>query len=208
MIVEYGDLVVAVGALAVAATVALARRRGLTASSFVVGALLVSAWATASYVLDLVTVDPGVRYTFLDVLITLGVGAYAAARWGALTEAALARLGALVLFAWLVSTKGDVFTIVGGWLTVPSVFLVVLGVVLTLLGGSAFARRDSAGFPRASRVLLWVGYLVLNLALLNWVQVTRGFDLWAVAADKSVFYVGLPMAAWLVIARGFHPDSD
>jgi hypothetical protein len=202
---DHGDFVIAGVGLAVT-LLALLAARGRRSRRLTLGLAalaVIAAWACIGYALDAVWVDPGIRYSLFDVLVTVGVGGLLAMRWSRLDTGEVTRLGALVLFVWLVSTKGDVFSIVGGLLTVPAIGLVVLGVLLTLLTDSAFTRRDSSALPRGGRTLLWIGFLVLNLAILNWVQVTHGENFSGNAADRIFYYVGVPLAMWMAASRQF-----
>jgi FtsH-binding integral membrane protein len=67
-----------------------------------------------------------------------------------------------------------------GFLEDPLGVLGFLGLVLIAMGFVAdaaaygsWANRDSPGLPRVSRVLLYVGYVLFAVALVNWALVTH-----------------------------------
>jgi hypothetical protein len=106
----------------------------------------------------------------------------------------------VVLFSWLVMSRGDYISYAGGLVGLPGIVVVVVGVLLTLATGSGFASDDSRRLPRAARPLLWVGYLLLSVVMLHWAQVTHATGQDADALT-GFFYLGLPVAAWLVGRR-------
>jgi hypothetical protein len=79
----------------------------------------------------------------------------------------------------------------------------VFGILWTLLSGSAFANGASRAFPRATRPLMWIGYLVLSLAIFNWIEVTHTVDSAPDTLDEGFFRLGIPLAAWLWMRRPF-----
>jgi len=111
-------------------------------------------------------------------------------------------VGGLVVFAWLVLSRGDWLAAVGGVLGLPALIVVVFGVVWSLLADSSFANADTRRFPRRSRALLWIGYLVLSLSLLNWLEHSHRHASTA-HIDAGFFLLGIPVAAWLAIRRPF-----
>jgi hypothetical protein len=89
---------------------------------------------------------------------------------------------------------------VGGLVGLPGILVVVFGVVLTLASGSAFASESSKRLPTEARPLLFVGYLLLSVVILHWVEVTHetGQDEDSLA---GFYFLGIPMAAWLAGRR-------
>jgi hypothetical protein len=70
---------------------------------------------------------------------------------------------------------------------------------------SEMASSSSRHFPADSRVLLYIGYLVLSVVILNWVQVTHASDLASVIQRNGFTDIGIPLAAWLFIRRPWTP---
>jgi hypothetical protein len=146
-------------------------------------------------------VEPPVNLALLDILVTVAVAAVLVARWPRIDAAGAARLGVIVLFGWLVLTEGDFLAIVGSLLGLPGIIVVVIGTLFVLAAGSTFASRDTPRFPRVSRPLLWMGYLVVSVAITNWVNATHAGNVAAEAGARAFFYVGIPMAVWLLTRR-------
>jgi hypothetical protein len=144
----------------------------------------------------------------LDVLVTIAVGIYAAFRWSSLTTRRAIALAALVLFTWLVSTRFSWLGLVGKLLGLPAVFIVIVGVVLTLAAGSAFASRNSKNLPRPARLLMWVGFLLISATILNWLLASHGNDLAARLSARTYGYVALPLAVRVGLRRPFEPPVE
>ena len=63
-------------------------------------------------------------------------------------------------------------------------------------------KSASRQFPRESRVLLYLGFLVLSTTVLAWAQITHpASNLPAAFAANAFGDVGIPLAAWLIIRR-------
>lgn len=162
--------------------------------------ILVGAWVASIFGLNSLGFELGFSYPTVDLVVTLGVVVVLLARWRTLSPGALVTLGTVVLFSWLVNSRGDYVSFLGGLLGLPAVLVVVFGVVLTLASGSSFASEGSRRLPVEARPLLWVGYLLLSVVILHWLEVTHegGQD------QESLlgFYaVGIPMAFWLAGRR-------
>lgn len=139
----------------------------------------------------------------LDIMLTVVLAGIVAVRWNRLDTYEAAGLFAVVAFSWLVMTRGDFIGIIGGFFGLATIVIVVFGLLYTLLADSALASGDGRLFPHDARVLLWVGYLVLSVAILNAVTAAHGFDFSAATAARAFTDVGIPIAAWLVIRRPF-----
>jgi len=160
----------------------------------------VGAWVLVIFGLVSIGVRPGFSYPTVDVLVTLGVLLVLVLRWRTLTPAALVALTTLLVFSWLVMSRGDYISFLGGLAGLPAIVVVVFGVVLTLASGSAFASESSRHLPAEARPLLFVGYLLLSVVLLHYLEVTheQGQDDYSL----SGFYaIGIPMAFWLAARR-------
>ncbi|MEA2686901.1 MAG: hypothetical protein QOE93_2096, partial [Actinomycetota bacterium] len=126
-----------------------------------------------------------------------------------LDTAAAVRLGSLLVFASLVTGNGYVATRlvsrVLGVFTPPAVLLIVMGVIYVVLADSAFASTDSRNFPRHTRVLLWLGYLIFVVAVTNYVLVARESE-YRIEFDRYAFhFLALPLAVWLAVRSRFAP---
>jgi hypothetical protein len=201
---SYGDVILW-GGIALFGGYLMARKdRPALSGEVGVGLLLIGTWVFVPDLLLLFGLRPAVRGSALDLVVSIGAAGYLAARWRSIDAPRAVRLAVLVLFSWLVFTRGDFLSILGGFLGLPGILIVVSGVVFSLLADASFTSGDSRWFPRGSRPLLWVGYLVLSLTVANWLQVTHGNDITVGAADNGFFYLGIPLAAWLMIRRPLH----
>jgi hypothetical protein len=162
--------------------------------------VVVGGWCVLVFGLIWIGFRPGFDYPTVDLVVTVGVLLVLLLRWRSLSPAALAGLTTLLVFSWLVMSRGDYISFVGGLVGLPAILVVVFGVVLTLASGSAFASQSSKRLPAEARPLLFVGYLLLSVVILFWLEVTHeeGQD----AFSGAGFYViGLPMACWLAGRR-------
>ena len=166
--------------------------------------LLIAAWGLPIFVLGLlVNYEPHLSMPLLDMVITVIVGCYVAARFARLDVATAASLTAILIFTWFLATEGDLFTLVGNFLKLPGTIVIVFGVVFTLLAGSGFATTASKRFPREARTLLWIGYLLLSLVIFNWLLAAHQSSLSENEVEQSLLVLGLPLAAWLVLRVPF-----
>jgi hypothetical protein len=167
--------------------------------------VVVGGWCLAQLLVAVLDLELGFSYPTVDLVVTVGVLLLLVARWRSLSPAALVSMMTLLVFSWLVISRGDYISFVGGLVGLPAILVVVFGVVLTLASGSTFASEGSRRLPSEARPLLFVGYLLLSVVILHWVTVTHevGQD------DDSLsgfYFLGIPMAAWLagrrIVARG------
>jgi hypothetical protein len=189
------------GGLAVVAGLVLMRRSAGGFGDELGSALVVvGTWFLMIFVPSSLGLELGFDYPTVDLVVTVGVLLVLLLRWRSLTPAALVSLATLLVFAWLVMSRGDYLSFIGGLAGLPAIVVVVFGVVLTLASGSSFASESSRRLPAEARPLLFVGYLLLSVVILHWLEVTheQGQD------DNSLigFYaIGIPMAAWLAGRR-------
>jgi hypothetical protein len=149
--------------------------------------------------------DIGFDIGLADLLLTLAALGYLLLRWRRLDAAAAVRLGALLVFASLVAGNGYVVcrlvSRVLAAYTPPAVLLIVIGVLYVVFADSAFASASSANFPRETRALLWIGYLIFSVAVTNYVLVAREVED-RIEFDRFAFHLlALPLAAWLAVRR-------
>ena len=162
--------------------------------------IVVGGWCGLQLVIAALDLELGFSYPTVDLVVTLGVLGLLVARRRSLSTAALVALITLLVFSWLVVSRGDYLSFIGGLVGLPAILVVVFGVVLTLASGSSFASTSSRRLPTEARPLLFVGYLLLSVVILFWVTVTHepGQDQDSLAA---FYFLGIPMAAWLAGRR-------
>jgi hypothetical protein len=170
------------------------------------GLLLLGAWNTPFYVLAAFGVRFDFSNTLLDVVITVGIGLVLIVRWRHIDRYEAVALIVITLFTWLAFSRGDFLTAIAngplGFLGLPASVLVVFGIGYTLLADSAMASGSSGSFPRDSRVLIYLGFLVLSTAVLAWLDVTHVVsNLQDTVSSNGFADIGIPFAAWLVIRR-------
>ncbi len=184
-------------------TTSAAARRQLGA-----GVLLIGAWVLPSVVIEALDIQLGFHDGLFDILLTLAVAVFVGMRWARLTSLQAVTGLAIVLFSWLVMTKGDWISIGGRAIGLPEVLIVVFGIGFSLLGDCQFTARSSRSLPQASRSLLWVGYLLLSVTIFHWFVVVHAVDDSEQLADVGYFYLGLPLAAWLAASYLLNPDLE
>lgn len=176
----------------------LATTGGLT-RELAVGLVVLGAWNVPAWVLDAAEVSWGFSYRLVDVLVTVGALVWLAVRGRRADVGQLAVVLAVLLFTWLVMSRGDYISFLGGVLGLPSLVVVVFGILYTLLSGAGFTTESSARLPRESRTLMFTGYVLVSVAILHWLAAVH---LESDDVSLSGFYfVGIPLAAWLVARR-------
>ena len=206
-----GDLVdwirtVAFGAVLAAGAAMLIRKPATeTSRQLALGLLLLGAFNFPFYLLILMNDPIAISLSMMDVLATLVLAVVLLARWRSFDSYGAATMVGVVVFLWLAGTKGDFIGIAGGLLGLASVVVVVFGIVYTLLADSSLASGHGRWLPRDARVLLWIGYLVLSVAILNWITATHATDLSASNAARAFADIGVPLAVWLIIRRPWTP---
>jgi hypothetical protein len=172
--------------------------------------VVVGAWCLVAFGLPWMGFHAGFSYPTVDLVVTVGVLLVLLLRWRSLSPAALAALTTLLVFSWLVMSRGDYISFIGGLVGLPAVLVIVFGVALTLASGSSFASESSKRLPAEARPLLFVGYLLLSVVILHWLEVTHeaGQDGFSLA---GFYVIGIPMAFWLaarrILVRHEVPDS-
>jgi hypothetical protein len=197
---RYGNLVMALTAVVVGVLL-VRRRRTDFQRELGSGLVVLGAWALPTFVMQLGDYRIGFSTWLMDVVVTLGVAAYVAWRWRRLDSAETVTLIALTVFAWLALSQGDWLAFLGGLLGLPGIFVVVVGIVLTVATDAGFTAASSRRLPQGSRVLLFVGYLVLSVTLLHWTEVAHTTASSANQGYTGFLIVGIPWGGWLVGRR-------
>jgi hypothetical protein len=196
-----GDGLSILGGLAVVGGLLLMRRSaggfGDELGSVVV---VLGVWTLAVRIPNALGLQLGFSIPTVDLVVTVGVALVLALRWRRLSPAALAALLTLLLFSWLVTSRGDYLSFLGALVGLPATLVVVFGIVLTLASGSSFASAGSRRLPADARPLLFVGYLLVSVSILFWLEVTHETDQDDVAL-LGFTTIGIPMAAWLAGRR-------
>ena len=187
-------------------------RRSLRHQALGGAMVLIGTWVVPNLFLQQVSDrDIGFDIGFVDLLLTLAALVYLVVRWPRLDTPGAVRVGALLVFMSLVAGNGYVATRLVSKLlasfTPPAVLLIVLGVLYVVFADSAFASANSANFPRETRVLLWIGYLIFSVAVTNYVLVAREAE-YRIEYDRFAFhFLALPLAAWLAVRSRFSPPE-
>lgn len=158
-------------------------------------------WQLPLFILDGWELQPGLSFPLIDILVTLGVCVVLAVRWRRTDASDAITLAAITVFSWLVLSRGDWIGFLGGLFGLPGILVVVFGIAFALAGDSGFTRGSSKRLPQASRVLMFVGYLVLSVTILHWTQTSHGFDYSASYGFGGFKYLGIPWAAWILGRR-------
>jgi hypothetical protein len=164
--------------------------------------VVVGVWNIPASLVSAFELPVGFSYPAVDLLVTLAAVAFvlwSLVRRRHVPATLSVLLTAVVVFSWLVMSRGDYVSFLGGLLGIPVVVVVVFGILYSLASDSAFASSSSARLPREARPMLLVGYLLLSVVILHWLEVTHE----TTDQDASIgfFRVGLPLAAWLVGRR-------
>ena len=167
---RYGNLTMAI--LAIVVGIMLMRRRDRPFQRELgSGLVVIGAWTLPTFVMQLGDFRIGFSTSLMDVLVTVGIAAYAAARWTSLRAGDVVVLLALTVFSWLTLSQGDWLAALGGLLGLSAIVVVVVGVALALVTDAGFTAEASPRLPQSSRVLLFLGYLLFSVTLLHWNQV-------------------------------------
>lgn len=171
------------------------------------GLVVMSCWALPTLLLNLTDLEIGFSDDLVDLLVTLGVVTVLAMAWRRLTMRLVVVLIAVTVFTWLAMTKGDWIGLVGSLFGLPAVIVVVVGVVFSVAGDAGFTRKSGRAVPQGARVMMFVGYLVLSVTILNWVEATHASDA-GDAAASAFFFLGIPWAAWTIGRTLLHAADD
>ncbi len=164
--------------------------------------VVVGVWNIPASLVSAFELPVGFSYTAVDLLVTLA--AVALVLWSLVRRRSVPAplsvlLTAVVVFSWLVMSRADYVSVLGVLLGLPVVVVVVFGILYSLASDSAFASESSRRLPREARPMLLVGYLLLSVVILHWLEVTH--ETTNLDASIGFFRLGIPLAAWLVGRR-------
>jgi hypothetical protein len=187
----------------------LLRRRDRSPWAFELGSgvLLFGAWVLPALLINMKGWDIGFSAELFDVVVTVGVGAVLLLRWRSLDVAVAVPLVALTIFLWLAATKGDWIALLGQLFGLSAVIVVVVGVIFSLLGDAAFTAHEGRAVPRGARVLLFVGYLVLSVTILHWVETTHAVSQEGYQGESAFYFIGIPWATWVIGRKLVHLED-
>ena len=171
------------------------------------GLIVVSVWGGLHDLYFAVGRRGAFNDAMFDLFLTTLLASITIVRFRRLTTAGALHLAGIALTSWLIATQFGIFATWTARAGISDTVVVVFGVVFALFTGSAFARGDSPSFPRASRPLIWVGYLLISVTLLNWLEIARTQDPVDLTADIGLFYLGFPIAAWAATRRAFSIEA-
>ncbi len=192
---------------AVITGVVLWRRGDAWARELGSGLIVLGTWLVHVSVVNRSGWSPGFSDQVADIVTTLGVLGLTVLHWRRLDASSSTALLAVTVFYWLAFTRGDWLAIAGGLLQLTPVVVVVAGVLFTILSGAGFAASSTRSFPSDSRVLLFVGYLVLSATILLWVEATHAAAMSDQFAANGFFLVGIPAMFWLAGRRLIFPAA-
>ena len=204
---RYGNLTMAI--LAIVVGILLMRRGGKPSQRELgSGMVVIGAWTLPTFVMQLGDFRIGFSTSLMDVLVTVGIVAYAAARWTSLRAGDVVMLLALTVFSWLTLSQGDWLAALGGLLGLSAIVVVVVGVALALVTDAGFTAAASPRLPQSSRVLLFLGYLLFSVTLLHWNQVAHTTSVSDDSGMTGFLLIGIPWAGWLVGRRLVRLDQQ
>jgi hypothetical protein len=196
---NWGLLIISV--LAVAAGVVLMRRsEGGMGDEIGSGLIVVGAWDAMALALSNSGLSLGFSYPTVDVVVTLAVLVVLLARWRRVDAPTLVVALTVLVFSWLVTSQGDYISFIGGLVGLSAVVVVVFGIVWTLLSGSSFTASSSGWMPQPARPLLFLGYILLSVAILTWDETTHASTQHSDSVS-AYYFMAIPLGAWLLGRR-------
>lgn len=164
--------------------------------------IVVGVWNIPASIVSAFELPVAFSYPAVDLMVTaaaIGIVLWTLVRRGRVPATLSVPLTALVVFAWLVMSRADYVSFLGGLLGLPVVVVVVFGILYSLASDSAFASSSSKRLPREARPMLLVGYLLLSVVILHWLEVTHESDV--LESGIGFVRIGIPLAAWLAGRR-------
>lgn len=165
------------------------------------GLVVMGVWLLPEFILNATEWNPGFSFPLADILVTATVAAVLVLRWRRTETSDAATLAAITVFAWLALSRGDWIAVLGALFGLPGILVVVFGIVYSIAGDAGFTRTSSRRMPPGARVLMFVGYLVLSVTILHWVEVTHSGSFSDAFSASGFYYLGIPWAAWLLGRR-------
>jgi hypothetical protein len=201
---RYRALAVAVAGLLIA--LAAARRNNSIVATY---GLILALHQTLAWLTSAGRPLYALRYTYAEVdTIVLLVFAGLALFWLArrrFTGLLVLRLLALALLMAVLNQTAFLDNPFSPLFGFAGVFFLVFGIMWSVLtAGGQFANTSSPGFPRASRLLLYIGYVLLSVSVAHWYLVSHNIGLQIVQSNYNFTgfrTFGLPLA-YLVLAEG------
>jgi hypothetical protein len=175
----------------------LADRRAANAAEVGSGMVVVGGWALPGFVINRLSLPVGFNNELFDIAVTLGVLVALLVWWRRWERRGLAALVMVVVCSWMVMSQGDYIGVLGSLFGAPAILITVFGIGYVLLGDSTFAAMSTKRLPQAARVLLFLGYLAFSVTILHWNTTSHGPGSEA-AYDSGFFFVGIPLAAWML----------
>jgi hypothetical protein len=188
------------------------------------GLILIGGWNVPFFLLGALNISTFYNEALLDISVTAVLAFVVMAdlvlvglnRLGLravkpfLDQASAIAIIAIVLLTWLMFTRGDFVSAIAHTVLQPIPLIagsvvVAFGTAYTLLVDSNWASDTTPRLPANSRVLLWIGYLLLSVVILTWIQATHSSDLASVVQHNGFSDIGIPFAAWLFIRRPWTP---
>lgn len=203
LIQRHGALILAGIGAAVAVLAARRDRPSVAAYALILAWAETLAWLTASgrplYALRF-------GYVEVDRLALLGMAGLAL-YWLARRElraGRAVRLLALALLMALLNQTDFLDNPFSPLFSFAGVFFLVFGIVWNVLGAGGFANQETPGMPRASRLMLYLGYVLVSVSVAHWYLVSHNVAQQATQAafNTNGFEVfGLPLA-YLALVEG------
>jgi hypothetical protein len=165
------------------------------------GLVVIGSWVALMHVVAWLDLNYGFSYRAIDLMVTLAVAVWLVVRWWRLDLAQASLMLAVLLFSWLVTSRGDYISYAGSLLGLPAIVVLVFGILYTLVSGSGFTTESSPRLPREARTLMFVGYLLLSVTIVHWYEAIHVESLADSLAYAAFYFLGLPLAAWLLARR-------
>jgi hypothetical protein len=202
---RYRALAVAVAGLLIAW--AAARRNNNTVATY---GLILALYQALAWLTSAGRPLYALRYTYAEVdtivlLVFAGLTLFWLGRRRFTSPLALRLLALALLMAVLNQTAflDNPFSPLFGF---AGVFFLVFGIMWSVLtAGGQFANTSSHGFPRASRLLLYIGYVLLSVSVAHWYLVSHNIGLQIVQSNYNFAgfrTFGLPLAFLALVEGG------
>ena len=124
---------------------------------------------------------------------------------GQLTRTRALRLFVLALLAALLNQTGFLDNPFSPLFSFAGIFFLAFGILWSVLtAGGRFLNDDSKNFPRASRVLMYLGYVLLSVSIAHWYNISHDVANQTLQSDfttRGFVGIGLPLA-YLAFVEG------
>lgn len=194
---DWGPPALALAAVAVGGWLRRTRTTHPYAAELGSGLVVVGGWALPAFVIGHLSLPLGFNDQLFDLALTLAVLAVLLAWWRRWERKGLAALVMVTVCSWMVMSRGDYIGVLGSLFGAPAILVTVFGIGYVLLSDSSFAATSTKRLPQAARVLLFLGYLAFSVTILHWNTTSHGPSPDS-NYDTGFFFVGIPVAAWLL----------